>query len=76
MLPSRKSQSRSPGASSSHQTPVSSYHHTPILQSPISPFVQSPFIRPTLSTSPAKSTPNSPSIRTSPSSYQDSRKTY
>ncbi|XP_028077995.1 DUF21 domain-containing protein At5g52790 isoform X2 [Camellia sinensis] len=90
MLPSRKSQSRSPGApshrawrtpmatplSSGHQTPVSSYHHTPILRSPISPFVQSPFIRPTLSASPAKSTPNSPSIRTSPSSYQDSRKTY
>ncbi|KAL7229869.1 hypothetical protein ACSBR2_008425 [Camellia fascicularis] len=90
MLPSRKSQSRSPGApshrawralmasppSSSHQTPVSSYHHSPILQSPISPFVQSPFIRPTLSASPAKSTPNSPSIRTSPSSHQVSRKTY
>lgn len=90
MLPSRKSQSRSPGApshrawrtpmatplSSGHQTPVSSYHHTPILRSPISPFVQSPFIRPTLSASPAKSTPNSPSIRTSPSSHQVSRKTY
>ncbi|KAF5960020.1 hypothetical protein HYC85_001229 [Camellia sinensis] len=86
MLPSRKSQSRSLGApsrrawrtsmasppSSSHQTPVSSYHHSPILRSPISPFVQSPFIRPTLSASPAKSTPNSPSIRTSPSSHQPS----
>ncbi|KAI8028831.1 DUF21 domain-containing protein [Camellia lanceoleosa] len=43
---------------------------------PISPFVQSPFIRPNLSASPAKSTPNSPSIRTSPSSHQVSRKTY
>ncbi|KAJ4705943.1 DUF21 domain-containing protein [Melia azedarach] len=77
----RRTPTASPLPSNHDQTPLSSCNHTPVLRSPVSPYIQSPFVRPTLSASPVKSTPNSPAALAetacySPSSQRVSRKSY